>query len=409
MFDIDVWQEILNTMRKNKLRTFLTGFSVFWGIFMLIILLGSGTGLENAAKGSFQRGAVNSVWVMPGETSQSYAGMKPGRQISFKDKDYIETKRINEEIKDITSRFTVIYNSKLRYGNKTASYEIQSARETDILIEQMEVLDGRFINISDIQNTRKVTVISPIVRDYFFANENPIGKYIEANGIAFRVVGVFKDASERNHYRIYIPTTTAQSLFNGRNKVSYLGLTVKNITAKQSEDFEKSLRQQFGKRHKFNPDDLSALFVSNNWEYYKKMLNVFLGIRIFIWIIGILSIIAAIVGVANIMIITVKERTKEIGIRKALGATPRSIIGIILFESVLITGFFGYIGLFLGTLIIELVARNIPQNQMFTSPEVNIPTAIGATLLLVITGAIAGYFPARNASNIKPIEALRDE
>jgi putative ABC transport system permease protein len=409
MFDIDVWQEILNTMRKNKLRTFLTGFSVFWGIFVLIISLGSGKGLENAAKSSFQRGAVNSVWVMPGETSQSYAGMQPGRSISFHDKDFKETRRLNDEIKDITSRFTIFYNSKIRYGTKTASYEIQSARETDILIEQMEVIDGRFINLSDIENTRKVTVISPIVRDYFFPNENPIGKYLEANGIAFQVIGVFKDASERNHYRIYVPTTTAQNLFNGRNKVSYLGMTVKNITSNQSENFDKAIRQQFAKRHKFNPDDLSALRIQNNWEYFSKMLNVFLGIKIFIWVIGILSIIAAIVGVANIMLITVKERTKEFGIRKALGATPRSIIGIVIFESILITGFFGYIGLFFSTLIIETAANNIPKNEMFMNPEVNIPTALGATVLLIITGAVAGYFPARNAASIKPIEALRDE
>jgi putative ABC transport system permease protein len=346
---------------------------------------------------------------MPGETSQSFEGMKPGRGISFHDNDYKDTKRLNDEIKDITSRYTIVFNSKLRYGTKTATYEIQSARETDMFIEQMEILEGRFINIRDIEKIKKVAVISPIVRDYFFAKENPIGKYIEANGIAFEVIGVFKDASERNHYRIYIPTTTAQNLFNGRNKVSYLGMTVNNLTVEESENFEKSIRKQFGKRHKFNPDDISALQISNNWEYFSKMLNVFLGIKIFIWVIGILSIIAAIVGVANIMLITVKERTKEFGIRKAIGATPGSIIRMVLFESIIITGFFGYVGLFFSTLIIEAVAKNVPPNEMFMNPEVNILTALGATLLLIITGALAGYFPARNAANIKPVVALHDE
>jgi putative ABC transport system permease protein len=409
MLDIGVWQEIFSTMRKNKLRTILTGFSVWWGIFMLIILLGAGKGLENAAKGSFQRGAVNSVWVFPGTTSQSFEGMQPGRQISFQNKDFEETKQKNTQIDNITSRFTIVFNSKLRYGTKTADYEIQSARESDMFVEQMEIIKGRFINKTDLEKTRKVAVISPIVRDYFFGQDDPLGKYIEANGIAFKVIGVFKDASERNHYRIYIPTTTAQCLFNGQNKVSYLGMTVKDLSVQQSVDFEKSLREQFGKRHKFNPDDMGALEVNNNWEYYNRMLNVFLGIKIFIWIIGILSIIAAIVGVANIMLITVKERTKEIGIRKAIGATPRSIIGMVLLESLLITGFFGYVGLFIGTLIVETAAKLIPPNPMFTRPEVNIVTAVGATILLIITGTLAGYFPARSAANIRPIEALRDE
>jgi putative ABC transport system permease protein len=409
MFDFDAWQEIISTMRKNKLRTFLTGFSVFWGIFMLIVLLGSGAGLENAAKGSFKRGAINSVWVFPGATSLSYQGMKPGRNITFHDEDFTETKRLNDEIENITSRFTIVFNTVLKYKNKTAEYEIQSARETDIYLEQMDIIQGRFINLKDIEKTRKVAVLSPIVRDYFFGQEDPIGKYIIANGIAFKVVGVFKDASERNHYRIYIPTTTAQSLYNGRNVVSYLGLTISEMSAKESKDFEKNLRTQFGKRHKFDPEDDRAMNVSNNWEYYRQMLNVFLGIKIFIWIIGILSIIAAIVGVANIMIITVKERTKEIGIRKAIGATPASIIKMVLFESILITTFFGYIGLFLGTALIELISSKIPPNEMFTNPEVNFLTAAGATVLLIITGTLAGYFPARNAASIKPMVALHDE
>jgi putative ABC transport system permease protein len=409
MFDFDSWQEILNTMRKNKLRTILTGFSVFWGIFMLIILLGSGMGLENAAKNSFKRGAINSVWVFPGRTSMSFQGMKPGREIHFHDNDFTETRALNEEIDHITSRFAIYYNTILKYGSKTGQYTIESARESDIYLEQMDILAGRFINLKDVEKMRKVAVISPIVRDYFFADTDPIGKYILANGIAFKVVGVFKDASERNHYRIYIPTTTAQSLYNGRNRVSYLGLTVKNLSVKESKDFEQKLRQQFGRRHKFDSKDNNAFNVNNNWQYYNQMLNVFLGIKIFIWVIGILSIIAAIVGVANIMIITVKERTKEIGVRKALGATPGSIIKMVLFESILITAFFGYIGLFIGTFIIEMVSKNIPPNEMFMNPDVNLPTAIGATLLLVLTGALAGYIPARNAANIKPIEALRDE
>jgi putative ABC transport system permease protein len=409
MFDIDIWQEILSTMRKNKLRTVLTGFSVFWGIFMLIILLGSGTGLENAQKGNFKRGAVNSMWIMPGSTSMSFEGMKPGRDIRMNDADYEKTKTENSAVDHITSRFVIEFNTILKYGEKTAKYEIHSARESDIYVEQMEVIEGRFINITDLEKSRKVTVISPVVRDYFFGKKSPIGEYIIANGIAFKVIGVFKDASEENHYRIYIPTTTAQDLYNGRNKISIIGLTVKDLTIDQSKDLEKEVRAQFASRHKFDPEDQRAIFINNNFQYYHQMLNIFFGIRMFIWVIGILSIIASIVGVANIMLISVKERTKEIGVRKALGATPASVIRIVLFESVLITSFFGYIGLFLGTLIIELVSMKIPPNPIFFNPDIHIPTAIGATILLIIVGALAGYFPARNAANIRPIEALRDE
>ncbi len=409
MFDIDIWQEIFSTIQKNKLRTVLTGFSVFWGIFMLIILLGSGYGLQNSVLSHFNRGAVNSMWIFPGSTGISYQGMKPGREIKMNDEDYEKTKADTDEVDKITSRFVIAFNTTLSYGEKTAKYEIHSARESDIYVEQMEIIEGRFINITDLKKSRKVTVISPVVRDYFFGTKSPIGEYIVANGIAFRVIGVFKDASEQNHYRIYIPTTTAQNLYNGRNQISIIGLTVKDMTLAGSRDFEKKLRAQFGARHKFDPADDKALFVNNNFEGYHETMNVFLGIRIFIWLIGILSIVASIVGVANIMLISVKERTKEIGVRKALGATPGSIIGMVLMESVLITSFFGYIGLFLGNLIIDFVAKHIPPNPMFSNPEVNISTAVGATLLLIIAGAIAGYFPARNAANIRPIEALRDE
>jgi len=210
--------------------------------------------------------------------------MKPGRDLRFHDNDFTETEELNEEIEHITSRYTIVYNTVLKYGSKTGQYEIQSARETDVYLEQMEILAGRFINLKDVEKMRKVAVISPIVRDYFFTGIDPIGKYILANGIAFKVVGVFKDASEQNHYRIYIPTTTAQNLYNGRNVVSYLGLTVKNITVKESKEFEQTLREQFGKRHKFDPADRNAFNVNNNWEYYNQMLNIFLGIKIFVWL-----------------------------------------------------------------------------------------------------------------------------
>jgi len=409
MFKLDFWQEIFSTIRQNKLRTFLTGFSVAWGIFMLIILLGSGIGLENATKGFFNRGAVNSMWINPGTTSMSYAGLKPGRQIMFTDDDHTQTKILNDEIEHITSRFYIVFNTILVYKNKTADYEIQSARPDDVFLEQMKILSGRFINKKDIEKGRKVVVISPLVRDYFFGDEDPLGKYIVANNLAFRIVGVFEDASELNHYRIYIPTTTAQNLYNGRNKINQVAVGLKEMSVAESKALEEKIRRQFAKRHKFNPQDRNAMFIFNQWQYYKGMLNTFIGIKIFIWLIGIGTIIAGVVGVTNIMIINVKERTKEIGIRKAIGATPASIIKTIMFEALLITTFFGYLGLLFGTILIELMPKVLPDIELLKDPQVNMPTAIGATILLIIAGVVAGYFPAKNAAKIKPIIALRED
>lgn len=409
MFDLNHWQEIFSIIRKNLLRTILTGISVSWGIFVLIILLGSGKGLQNSAIHSFSGDAQNSIYIYPGRSSKAYQGMAPGKKTQFRDRDYTETIRLNEVVIEGTSRVTP-GRKMFNYGTKTSEYELMSATQNDLILENINISEGRFINEFDLKKWRKVAVIGPKVKEYFFDNNSPLGSYILSEGTAFQVVGVFHDPAQQDDYRIYIPTTTAQILYNSNNKINLVGITIDKINLEQNKELEKQLREQFSDRHKFDPEDTRALYIRSNWENFMQVQNVFTGIRIFIWIIGICSMIAAIVGITNIMFITVKERTKEFGVRKAIGATPVSITMIVLSEALVITSFFGYAGLFAGTFILEMVSSMLPDTSMFMkNPTIDLRTAISATILLIIAGTLAGYFPARKASRIKPIVALRDE
>lgn len=410
MFDLDTWQEIFGTIKKNKLRTFLTGFSVAWGIFMLIILLGSGKGFENGVKKQFAGDAVNSIWVYSGRTSKTYKGLKPGRIVKFTNKDYDDTKRKVKQIQYISSRYGIGGSHSITYKDKYGSFDIVTVHPDTKFLEMVNVKKGRFINKIDIEKYRKITIISSIVKNALFKNNvKAIGKYININNIPFKVVGIFEDENERDNRRIYIPITTAQKVFNGSNRIRNIAFTTKGVTAKQSVKLVKEVRAQFAARHKFDRSDKSAIFINNNLDNLKKANNLFMGIRLFIWIIGIGTIIAGIVGVSNIMIIVVKERTKEIGIRKAIGATPGSIIFQILSEAIFITGIAGYFGLVLGVGLLQLISSNLQGSEFFLNPQVDFKIAISATLLLIFSGALAGFFPAKRASRIRPIVALRDE
>ncbi|MBE9467593.1 MAG: ABC transporter permease [Bacteroidetes bacterium] len=410
MFDIDSWQEIFGTIKKNKLRTFLTGFSVAWGIFMLIILLGSGKGFENGVKKQFAGDAVNSIWVYSGSTSMAYKGFKPGRRIRFTNNDYDETKLKVKQVEEISSRYGIGGNHSITYKEKYGAFNIVTVHPATKHIEKIQMKEGRFINEIDINKYRKITSISKIVKDALFdKKEEAIGKYININNIPFKVVGIFEDKNERDNRRIYIPISTAQKVFNGNNRIRNLAFTTKNVSPKQSKKLEEKVREQFASRHKFDKEDKSAIYINNNIDNFRQANNLFTGISIFIWIIGIGTIIAGIVGVSNIMIIVVKERTKEIGIRKAIGATPNSIIFQILSEAILITGIAGYVGLVLGVGLLELISTNLKGTDFFLNPQVDFRIAISATLLLIFSGALAGFFPAKRASKIKPIIALRDE
>lgn len=410
MFDIDKWQEIFETIRKNKTRTFLTGFSVAWGIFMLILLLGSGNGLENGVKKQFNDVAPNSLWLNPGQTEMAYKGYKPGRSIKFTNIDYDLIRNTIPGIDHITGRFYLWGNNVVSYHNEYGNFEIRACHPDHMYIEKTIMVAGRYLNQADLDEFRKVAIIGVQVRKMLFKDKNPLGEYIKINNIPFKIVGVYDDAGDRDQTRsVFMPVTTCQRVFNGENRLDRIMFTVGNATLEQAKAIEDNVRKLLAQQHQFDVNDKKAIFIWNNVEEFRKFLALFAAIRVFIWIIGIGTIIAGIVGVSNIMLVVVRERTREIGIRKALGASPGSITGLILQESVLITGFFGYIGLVLGVVLLEVLSRNLPKVDFFYNPEVNLQVAIGATLLLIVTGMLAGFIPAKRAASIKPVEALKEE
>ncbi len=420
MFDIDKWQEILATIKKNKMRTFLTGFSVAWGIFMLMILLGSGNGLSNGVSENFMRDAINAMWLWSGKTSIPYQGLKEGRDIRLTNEDY----GLIKDLKGIeyTSGRYYIGGNTFSYGSEYGNYTAITCHPDLKEVESIEIVEGRFINQVDISQTRKSVVLGKDIYDALFKDKNAIGEYIRVNNIPFKVVGICKEGGGTRHRNAYIPVSTAQKVFNGSNRLHNFALTINANTIEESQAIETMVRETLARKHKFDATDESALGSYNKLEDVIQTMKIFQAIKIFIWIIGIGTLIAGIVGVSNIMLIIVKERTKEIGIRKTIGASPASVVGLILLESILITTIAGYIGLVLGTGLMETInffvekqyelsaATNSGNGEtIFRNPTVDLNVAATATFLLVIAGTIAGYIPAKRAARIKPIEALRDE
>ncbi len=410
MFIIDRWEEIFSTIRKNKLRTFLTGFSVAWGIFMLIILLGSGQGLENGVRDQFESSAVNTLWVWGGETTMAYKGLKPGRDIMFENPDYNDLRTNIRGIEYMAGRSFVWGDNTVSYKNEYGNFDIRSVHPDYGVIEKVKIHEGRFINPFDVEDYQKVTVIGTEVRDALFKEKPAMGEYINIKGIPFKVVGIFTDEDGRrgNQRTVYIPITTGQRVFMGRERVQTMAITVASRDVEDSKRMEDEVRTRLAQRLRFDKGDEQAMFIWNGVQEFKQFMDLFAAIRLFVWVIGIMTIIAGIVGVSNIMMIAVKERTKEIGIRKSMGATPLSIILLIMQEAIFITGLAGYIGLVMGVGILELINPHI-QTEFFRNPEVNLKVAISATIVLIVAGMLAGFFPARRAARVKPVEALRDE
>ena len=409
MFDIDKWQEIFSTIQKNKLRTLLTGFSVAWGIFMLIILLGSGYGLENGVKREFTGDAVNYLSINAGITSMPYKGMKPGRRLRLTNEEQTQLGNL-EGVDKSSGRSSVWRNNTLSYKNEYGTFDIYAVSPDYKYVESLTLLKGRYLNEIDVDDYRKVAVLGKLVEEALFKGEDPVGKYIKVSGIPFKVIGSFDDpGGDRDLTRIYIPLSTAQRVFNMGNYVGSVLLNLGDASVEESLEMIEVIKEDLSEKMKFNPTDPRAVFVYNSIENYRTLMNLFANIRLFIWIIGIGTIIAGIVGVSNIMMIVVKERTKEIGIRKSMGATPWSIISLVLQESILITSFAGYIGLMLGVGLLELLSNVLPATDYFANPEVNIQVAVSAVILLVVCGALAGFVPARKAASVKPVLALRDE
>ncbi|CAN5633465.1 ABC transporter permease [soil metagenome] len=409
MFDREVWIEIFATIRANRLRTFLTAFSVAWGIFILIILLGSGQGLRNGAEKQFQSDAVNSIWVNGGTTSKSYKGFQPGRDIQLTNEDYAMIRRQILGVDKITASYDGRNVRTLNYGKENGAFTVRSCMPDHDYLENCTVIKGRFINDMDISQYRKVCAMGEPVQKELFKNQDPIGKYINVDGIPFKVVGIFTDPGRGDNDRIYIPVSTAQRAFNGQNKLSVLWLGTGDMGPERSEKMAGDIKKMLAQKYSFDITDDKAVYVNNNSLEYVRIMNMLGGIRAFIWFIGIGTLFAGIVGVSNIMMIAVKERTKEIGVRKAIGANPGSIVGMIIQESVLITATAGYIGLMAGVFLLELAAKFMPPSDFFLNPEVNLGVAISATFVLIISGALAGLFPALKAARIEPIVALRDE
>ncbi len=416
MFDFDKWQEILTTLQRHKLRTLLTAFGVFWGIFMLVLLLGVGRGLEKGVYANFEGLATNSFFVWGGKTSLPYKGLNPGRWIEINNAD-IEAIRDNiSEIEHLNASAYLWNKPIINYQNRSGSFRVLADLPDLLSIKPRQILQGRFINIPDVESKRKVAVIGRRVKEVLFAEEDPLGHYITIRGVSFQVVGVFNLKKTGDQGRdptelIHVPLTTFQQVFDYGEDVGWLGICVKkNVSASEVETRVKNLLKR---RHKVAPEDERGVGSWNAEKLFQKIQGLFYVLAFFIWLVGVGTIIAGIVGVSNIMLIVVKERTCEIGVRKALGATPFSIVSLILQEAVFITAVSGYIGLVAGVGVIECISYLMDtftlQNEIFTNPEIDFQMAITATILLVITGALAGLIPARSAAKINPIEALRSE
>lgn len=412
---IDLFEEIFGTLKKNKLRTFLTGFSVAWGIFILVLLLGAGNGLKNGVTSNFSDELRNNMTIRGGYSSMPYKGLKTDRMVEFRQESEELVKSANPSINFISPRVTQ-YSIIIAYKKTYSKTHLQgvSPEQSKIDVIRIGNGDGRFINKLDINNRRKSIVLYNKVAKELFGKENPIGKNVTVNGIVFNVVGVYSNSGSYSS-TCYIPISTAFSIYNPEGKYDSFDVLLDGVTTlEESETFKSSLTKNLSTIYKFNENDRFALNIWDKIENYVRTNQIFVSIELFIWLIGIGTLIAGIVGVSNIMLITVKERTHEFGIRKAIGASPISILIPVLIESLIITLFFGYLGMIGGIAITETVSSLLDstgmgsgERVMFKDPTIQMSTAIGATLLLSVAGVLAGYFPARKAIKIKPIEAIR--
>ncbi|MBF6607418.1 MAG: ABC transporter permease [Flavobacterium sp.] len=414
MFNIERWQEIFQAIAKNRLRTFLTGISVASGIFILVILLGVGNGLQNGIEKQFERDATGLIEVWSGVTSKEYKGLNPGRRIQMHNSDYdMALQKFGHQM-DKKSASVNNWGVTIVFGKETGNYQYRGVYPEHQAIENATVIAGRFINHNDIVNFEKVAVIGAKIKFDLFKDAEAVGQVITINGIPFKVIGVFTDpAGEREETRAYLPIGTTQKVFGRGEDISNMFYTLNKHerfedAVAESNKFTEDLKALLRSKNMVAPDDDSAINVHNSVEDQKQFYDLNLYIRLFFWWVGICTIIAGVVGVSNIMLIIVKERTKEIGIRKALGAPPISIVAMILHESIFLTTISGFIGLLMSLLLLELVGPMI-DSEYFLNPQVDFNIAITTLILLIIAGALAGFFPAYRAAKIKPIIALRDE
>jgi putative ABC transport system permease protein len=416
VFDLDNWTEIFSVIKKNKLRTFLTGFSISWGIFMFCILLSAGNGLKNGVMSNFGTRSVNSLQFWGRRTSMPYKGFPENRKINLDEKDLDLIKKQVPEAVDVSGVITANVNVSYKTFNSSCSFEGVNPDYKRINGIKIKDNQGRFINDMDMKGARKVAVINQRIKDVLFQNDNPVGKQIIAGGLGYTIIGVFEEDSWGNEEKAYIPFSTALILYNKGWGINDIAFTIQGLkTEEENEVFEENFRGKLSVLHIFDPEDTRSIGIWNQLENYLQTIGIFNGISVFIWVIGLGTLIAGIISISNIMLITVKERTREFGIRKALGAKPSSILGSILLESVLITSLFGYFGMFMGIGLGELVnsalenAESSEIMNVFLNPTVEVGIAVGAMCILIVSGVLAGYFPALKAVRISPVEAMKEE
>lgn len=415
MFDRDKWQEIFGTIRQNKLRTGLTAAGVFWGIFMLIFMMGMGDGLEKGILNEFGGRSTNSIYIWPEETTVAYKGMPVGRWEPFTIDD-INALRKQATFIDILAPRHVTRNVVASYKAKSNNFDLRGEWPGIFKVESLIPIKGRAFNQRDEELHRKVVVIGRTVKEEIFGNINPIGKYLVIKGISFQVIGVVKFDGESRRLleaeeSLFIPLSTSLSLFGNGKDISWFVCTIAGN--KRVVDVEEQIISFLKMRHRIAPEDDQAIGRFNLEKEYRKITGLFSGIRAFLWMVGIGTLMAGVVSVSNVMLITVKDRTREIGVRKALGATPWSIINLILLESVFITTISGYVGLLLGTGIIYFINLTVAgtdmSGQMFMNPQVDLGVSLGSLFVLIISGLLAGLLPSLHASRINPVEALRSD
>jgi len=409
MFDIDLWREIFQSINKNRTRSLLSGFTVAFAILLFTILFGLANGLNNTFSKAFVDDAANAVYIRSGRTTKANKGLQTGRRIQFKNQDYDYIKSdFDPSIEFITSR--VYRNVLANYKNEKNSYSVRAVHPDNKYVEKTKVTRGRYINQRDMKMANKVIIIGDLVREDLFLSEDPIGKYLNLSGIMYKVVGTYIDDGGDDEERlIHMPLSTAQQLYGNNDYVDQINLTYNpQYNYDQAIDFSVALEKKLKERFTVAKNDQRAIRVFNMAMQNKGINQMTSVLGILILIIGMGTLIAGVVGISNIMIFIVKERTKEIGIRKALGASPKAIIAIILVESVVVTTIAGYVGLLVGVGVLEWAGPSL-KSYFITDPSVSRSLVIAATITLIAAGTIAGYIPAKKASKIKPIVALRDD
>lgn len=410
MFSRDRWLEIFETIKKNKLRTFLSGFTVALGILIFVVLFGFGNGLKNTFEKFFKDDALNTIWLNPSRTSKPYMGYEANRRIEFDNDDMLDIqKRFDFYIEGMTPRIS--FSSDVGYKLESNNYSIRGVGPSHQKNEMTIIMKGRYINGLDVDNKERNIVIGRLVEQDLFKGENSIGKFISGGGRSWKIVGVFQDdGGDREERIIYAPYSTVQSIRKNTDKVDQIIISYKpEIGYAGAIAFEKQLKKYMKQKKFIDPTDPRGIFIrsaSSDMQENDQFASV---LQYIISFVGIGTLLAGIIGISNIMVFVVKERTKELGIRKAIGATPKSIVGMILHEAIFITTISGYVGLLTGVVFLNYIGDKLEEEYFITNPGIDLSTGVTATIILIAFGAFAGYLPAKRAAQIKPIEALRDE